>query len=586
MSNTCQALVQKGENKGEVCGKLTDSKYCKKHQRQEIIDRAKENNIRYCDVSRGCFTVLENHQSKCEHCLHKARICDRKRDDKKRQDTSLCLDCGNKLTKENQAVGKHEKKLRRCIKCYEKLLKIESERKPRERNYKAEAFTNKHVIWNHYVKGAKKRGMDFKLKKDTFNSLIIEKCFYCNHFKDGEVNGIDRIDNNIGYIEDNVVSCCQNCNIMKGSQHPLEFIDKLQAIYLYNTTNKKITSDIIEKWKTTYISRTNPNFKSYSKSANSRNLEFKLLEEDFMNIIKKDCYLCGISTSEINKNGIDRFNNSVGYILENCRPCCGHCNLLKRDLIYDKIIEISGKISNQYDKLIGILNNKNINIRSSKIEPRVKIENPTIERVIERDYKPLNEVIIPKEEMSNDIKMLLENNITNKEIIPKQWKVKQIYEAISTNNENQYKLFCEKNNDISKITDWDTKWATFVLSVKGKSESESEQTIRSFVEDLRRIRHNELCVETKNVVERDDRQLWPAKTIVKAFLDNKIYTFKQFTEEQTGDKPEDPQWQKRWNSFVEDLENNKNNEKTLKNLCSKFLTAQRTKRYRHKITSK
>ncbi len=169
MSNTCQSQIQQGERKGELCGKLTDNKYCKKHQRQEIIDKAKENNIRYCDISRGCFTVLDNYQSKCEHCLHKARISDRKREDKRRQDASLCLDCGNTLTNETQAVGKHEKKLRRCIKCYEKLLKIESERTPRERNYKAEAFTNKHVIWNHYVKGAKKRGIDFKLKKDTFN---------------------------------------------------------------------------------------------------------------------------------------------------------------------------------------------------------------------------------------------------------------------------------------------------------------------------------------------------------------------------------------------------------------------------------
>ena len=89
----------------------------------------------------------------------------------------------------------------------------------------------------------------------------------------------------------------------------------------------------------------------------------------------------------------------------------------------------------------------------------------------------------------------------------------------------------------------------------------------------------------KNVVDRKDREQWPAKTIVKAFLDNKIETFKQFTEEQTGDNSEDPQWQKRWNSFVEDLEDNKDNEKVLKDLCSKFLTAQRTKRYRHKISS-
>jgi hypothetical protein len=201
-----------------------------------------------------------------------------------------------------------------------------------------------------------------------------------------------------------------------------------------------------------------------------------------------------------------------------------------------------------------------------------------IEKIKEEQENIINIIIIPKE-----INKTITDNAVSI-IQPKQWKVKQIYEAISTNNENQYKDYCETNNDISKITDWDTKWATFVLSVKGNSES--EQTIRSFLEDLRRIRHNELCVEMKNVVDRKNREQWPAKTIVKAFLDNKIETFKQFTEEQTGDNPEDSHWQKRWNSFIKELEDNKNNEKVLKDLCSKFLTAQRTKRYRHKITSK
>lgn len=581
--NACQVIIQQGERKGEICGKTTKHRYCDKHKRQEIIDKAKNENIRYCDIARGCYTILEDYQSKCDHCLHKTRISDRKREDKKRQDNTLCLDCGRTLTNEIQAKGKYDKLLRRCNQCYEKLLKYESQRSVRERNYKKEAFTNKHVIWNHYVKGSKKRGIDFKLKKDTFNSLILQQCFYCNYFKDGEVNGIDRIDNNIGYIDENVVTCCQSCNIMKGSQHPLEFIDKLLAIYLYKSINKPIDLDKIDKWKTTYLSRSIPNFKMYSKSANSRNLEFKLSEEEFTNIIKQNCYMCGISTSDINTNGIDRFNNSLGYSLENCRPCCGHCNLLKRDLSYDKIIQISEQVSNKYNILTEFMNNKNIKVRVSKIESRVKIENPIIEDAIKRDYKPLNEVIIPKEEISNEIKNILEYNKIKES--PKQWKVKQIYDAISTDSENQYKEHCEKQNDISKITDWDTKWVEFVLSVKRKSQSESEPIIREFIEDLRRIRHNDLCAEKKNVVERKDRQMWPARTIVKAFLDGKINNFKKFTEEQTGDNPDDIQWQKRWNSFIKDLNDNRHNDKELKNLCTKFLTAQRTKRYRHKISS-
>jgi hypothetical protein len=43
------------------------------------------------------------------------------------------------------------------------------------------------------------------------------------------------------------------------------------------------------------------------------------------------------------------------------------------------------------------------------------------------------------------------NNQNNAIVKLKQWKVKQIYEAIQENNENEYKLFCEQNNDISKM---------------------------------------------------------------------------------------------------------------------------------------
>ena len=236
---SCQAPIQQGARKGELCGKNTTEQYCSKHKRQAIIDKAEKENIKYCDIARGCYTVLEDHQAKCEHCLHKSRINDRKANDKKRQDSNLCLDCGRTLTEEIQAKGKHDKLLRRCVPCYTKLQAQESKRPERERNYKAEAFTNKHVIWNHYVKGAKNRGIHFVLSKKHFQELIVKPCFYCNHQKAGEVNGIDRIDNQKGYIEDNVVPCCETCNVLKGSQHPQEFIDKMQAIHLYQTMDKK-----------------------------------------------------------------------------------------------------------------------------------------------------------------------------------------------------------------------------------------------------------------------------------------------------------------------------------------------------------
>jgi hypothetical protein len=489
-----------------------------------------------------------------------------------------------------RAKGKHDKDLRRCVPCYTKLVAYESARPARERNYKAEAFTNKHVIWNHYVKGAQKRNINFALTKTRFNELILLPCFYCNHKKDGEVNGIDRLNNNQGYQEDNVVPCCETCNSMKGSQHPQEFIDKLYAIHIFLRTATPISEDLIEKWKSTYVSKTQPVYKTYAKNANTRNIKFTLSEQDFAEIISNPCYICCIK----GPSGIDRFNNALGYLKENCRPCCGHCNLLKKDQRYEDVIRCAEQISLTYTELSTFLETKQISIRVSKVEAIVKVENPQVEEVIPLQYKPLNEVIVPslysdgnllaskglkevpRQEIPEEIKTILKKK---EEIFsPKQWKTKQIYEVIQTDQEHLYKQFCEENNDLTET--WSESWHTFLQQTKGKPKEEAEKIIKAFVENLRRIRHNALCA--KDVIEREDREQWPATTVVKAFLEGKLDKFKSYTEGNTNENSEDPKWMKRWNSFVTSLEKNKNNEVALKDLSSKFMTAQRIKKYRAK----
>jgi len=159
----------------------------------------------------------------------------------------------------------------------------------------------------------------------------------------------------------------------------------------------------------------------------------------------------------------------------------------------------------------------------------------------------------------------------------KQWKSKQIFETIQEGKENTYKVFCEANNKVGST--WTEDWVSFVLSVKGKTFEQTEDIIRAFVEELRRLRHNELCAK-KDLIERSDRQQWPSHMVVRAFLEGKLDTFKTFTETYTDESPEDPKWMNHWNIFIESLENARNNEITLKELCSKFMTAQRTKKYR------
>lgn len=90
-------------------------------------------------------------------------------------------------------------------------------------------------------------------------------------------------------------------------------------------------------------------FGRYKREAKNRNYEFSLTEEEFRNFINKKCHYCGsIPNTELcivkNKtekntllyNGIDRKNNLIGYIVENCIPCCPICNRMKMTMEYNQ----------------------------------------------------------------------------------------------------------------------------------------------------------------------------------------------------------------------------------------------------------
>ena len=72
-----------------------------------------------------------------------------------------------------------------------------------------------------------------------------------------------------------------------------------------------------------------PSYTIYKTRANERFPEIKMISESkFVELTAKECHYCG----KEGPNGIDRVDNSKGYILENCVPCCKHCNYVKGNL--------------------------------------------------------------------------------------------------------------------------------------------------------------------------------------------------------------------------------------------------------------
>lgn len=95
-----------------------------------------------------------------------------------------------------------------------------------------------------YAARAKKRGYSFDLSLYEFQILTSRDCHYCGITpqqirKQGSCpttyiyNGIDRIDNNLGYTFGNCFPCCKTCNQAKSNLTHAEFIAWLRRAYSY-----------------------------------------------------------------------------------------------------------------------------------------------------------------------------------------------------------------------------------------------------------------------------------------------------------------------------------------------------------------
>lgn len=94
------------------------------------------------------------------------------------------------------------------------------------RQIKPDNLSVKVRLFNNYRLGASTRGYDFKLTLDQVFNISQLPCYYCDTLPHriirsvgGQitVNGIDRVDNSIGYQIGNVVACCKTCNLLKKS---------------------------------------------------------------------------------------------------------------------------------------------------------------------------------------------------------------------------------------------------------------------------------------------------------------------------------------------------------------------------------
>ncbi len=146
-------------------------------------------------------------------------------------------DCGNDITL--TATSLRNRYAQSCGCLHKELAK---ERGHKNRIGFGEASFND--TYNRYKTQAVRRNLDFMLTKEQFKEITSKNCYYCNkepnqisHSHTEKYyglyygNGIDRLDNNIGYILENCVPCCKVCNMAKMTMTELEFKDWIIRVY-------------------------------------------------------------------------------------------------------------------------------------------------------------------------------------------------------------------------------------------------------------------------------------------------------------------------------------------------------------------
>lgn len=96
----------------------------------------------------------------------------------------------------------------------------------------------------------------------------------------------------------------------------------------------------------------------YKYSAKRRKHTWELTDEEFRELTRKPCFYCQRPPSQVvysaavgkiseetrehgsyTYTGVDRRNNALGYTVENCVPCCKHCNLGKHQMTEQEFVE-------------------------------------------------------------------------------------------------------------------------------------------------------------------------------------------------------------------------------------------------------
>ena len=113
------------------------------------------------------------------------------------------------------------------------------------------------AMYNSYKNAAKYRNFCFELTQEEFHSLTQRNCTYCGmepthehrvsrHRSKYFSNGVDRVDNSLGYTKGNSAPCCKICNHAKHTMSATEFTAWLDRVAKFRTQQNPESPAIVQ----------------------------------------------------------------------------------------------------------------------------------------------------------------------------------------------------------------------------------------------------------------------------------------------------------------------------------------------------
>lgn len=162
---------------------------------------------------------------------------------------------------------------------------------------------------------------------------------------DGKLMGIGRLEIGKGYTLENCRPACTACIKMKGSLDARTFVERCEHIFAVAEGGAQ------EYPAHLFGAHHGLSYAAYRDRAARKNLEFALTKDRFDAIVAGNCYICTRASGEEHKNGVDRVDNSRGYVDDNVQTCCGQCNAMKKECTIDEFQAKAANVAQRSDEL-------------------------------------------------------------------------------------------------------------------------------------------------------------------------------------------------------------------------------------------